>query len=747
MKLICLLLMCKKKLHTINDSIRIRISLGENISRQTSLASLKVKLFILILLLFSANSIDAQWQQLNVGLPGEAHVVKIIGSNVFAGTSAGIYRSTDNGNNWTNVSSYFARCFTVKGSEILAGTYLNGVIRSTDDGNTWVMTNPDFHREVDEILVNGNYIFAGGGALVLRSSDDGASWDSIQNGLEYGQTTITGLIATEGKIMESTYDGVVVSTDNGNNWSTLVTPNGGDVTNYISVIDSTVLVGWPGGVIRSTDDGRSWEIQSGYVNTSTTFFITGDSSRIYAGTISGVHVSTDDGLTWIPVNTGSPGEHAWYITKEDTNIFSATNFGVYHSTNEGANWFSANNGIVGWGGDYITGNGSNIFAYMSSPTGGSFLLYNSTDTGNTWNVDTSLHCFIQSITFSNHTIYSVTNCGIFESINNGESWSGINAGVMDTVYPVSLVESNSNLIVSTQEPGKLFISTDKGTSWTNVGKNLPRIGPLAVAGQNVYAGNDGDWSNNNDGIYRSTDGGLSWTQINDTLVNISSIVASGSNIIAGRYLPPVPVGTSLPPPGSVFISTDNSQSWSSLVEGLPANPHVNSLAMHGDDIFVGLSSAYGNYAGPIYSSSISKGRWKAIGDGLPIARIQSVYVNDSSIFAGIIDAGIWRVPLSGVTEVKQNNNTIIPSGYKLEQNYPNPFNPTTKIEYSLPVESHVKLEIFDVLGRKMLVLVNKNQKSGTHTVNFSASGLATGIYFYRLTAGKFIETKKLVLIK
>jgi len=736
-----------QEIYTINFLIVKRTDLLKTVP-MTALSKKTIALLFSLSLLFAATiPLDAQWKQLNVGQPGEVHVVAAIGNNVFAGTSAGIYRSTDFGKKWTNVSSYYADCFVVMDSEIIAGTYMNGVIHSKDGGITWNMTDTSFHKEINAITVDGNYIFAGGGGM-YRSTDRGANWNVIQNGLQYGQTTVTGIVATEGKIIASTFDGVVVSVDSGNDWSTLVTTNDADVvTNCISIIDSTVLVGWPGGIIRSTDDGRSWYVPSGYISTSATFSIIGDSSRIYAGTISGVHISTDNGLTWTPVNIGFPGEQAWWIAKDDTNIFSATNLGVYHSTNEGASWSPVSNGIIGWGGDYITGNGSNIFTYMSSPTGGSFLLYNSTDNGNTWKVDTSMHCFIQSMAFSNQAIYAATNCGIFESINNGESWSGINGGVMDTVYPVSLVESNSNLIVSAQEPGMLFLSTDNGTTWANVGKNLPRIGPLAVSGQYVYAGNEGDWGNNNDGIYRSSDGGLSWTQINDTLVNISSIVASGSNIIAGRYFPPVPVGTSLPPPGGVFISTDNGQSWSSYVNGLPQNPHVNSLAMHGDNIFVGLSSAYGNYSGPIYSSSIGKEQWKAIGDGLPIARIQSIYVNDSSVFVGIIDAGVWRIPLSGLTYVKHTKTNSTPIYYRLEQNYPNPFNPSTIIEYSIPIESKIKLEIFDILGRKISTLENKDERAGIHQVKFNASGLASGIYFYQLRAGNIISTKKMLLLK
>ncbi len=88
-----------------------------------------------------------------------------------------------------------------------------------------------------------------------------------------------------------------------------------------------------------------------------------------------------------------------------------------------------------------------------------------------------------------------------------------------------------------------------------------------------------------------------------------------------------------------------------------------------------------------------------------------------------------------------------PSVYSLEQNYPNPFNPITVIQYSLGKQSKVKLKIFDILGREVTTLVNNIQKSGRHIVEFNASSLASGVYFYRIEAGDFILTKKMILLK
>ncbi|MGQ9806283.1 MAG: choice-of-anchor D domain-containing protein [Chlorobiales bacterium] len=85
--------------------------------------------------------------------------------------------------------------------------------------------------------------------------------------------------------------------------------------------------------------------------------------------------------------------------------------------------------------------------------------------------------------------------------------------------------------------------------------------------------------------------------------------------------------------------------------------------------------------------------------------------------------------------------------YKLEQNYPNPFNPSTRIVYQVAAASNVKLEVFDMLGRKVATLVNERKEAGEYSVMFNAQGLSSGIYFYRLQTDKFMQTKKLMLVK
>ena len=96
--------------------------------------------------------------------------------------------------------------------------------------------------------------------------------------------------------------------------------------------------------------------------------------------------------------------------------------------------------------------------------------------------------------------------------------------------------------------------------------------------------------------------------------------------------------------------------------------------------------------------------------------------------------------------------TQIPQGYVLGQNYPNPFNPSTTIEYTLPQRSKVAIDIYNVLGQKVRTLVDETQAAGSHSIvwdgtNQSGQSVSTGFYFYKLTAGDYIDSRKMLMIK
>jgi hypothetical protein len=112
-----------------------------------------------------------------------------------------------------------------------------------------------------------------------------------------------------------------------------------------------------------------------------------------------------------------------------------------------------------------------------------------------------------------------------------------------------------------------------------------------------------------------------------------------------------------------------------------------------------------------------------------------------------IEAGDANLPLSswGITNIQVSSD--VPNRYHLFQNYPNPFNPSTEIAFTISKTSRVILTIYDALGRVQDVLVNREKPPGVHRLQWSATNAPTGVYFYRLQAGEFVATKKMVIIR
>ena len=134
----------------------------------------------------------------------------------------------------------------------------------------------------------------------------------------------------------------------------------------------------------------------------------------------------------------------------------------------------------------------------------------------------------------------------------------------------------------------------------------------------------------------------------------------------------------------------------------------------------------------------------------------SIYLNGSFLKTGdslLVTSSIGQIvnvdfksPIV-ISDASDDSESQIPSNYYLMQNFPNPFNPSTLIKYSIPEQTHVILKIFDMLGNEIRTLVNKEQHAGNYEVEFNASFLSSGIYFYTLQAGKYLQTRKLILMK
>lgn len=355
--------------------------------------------------------------------------------------------------------------------------------------------------------------------------------------------------------------------------------------------------------------------------------------------------------------------------------------------------------------------------------------------------------------------------GVLLSTDYGLNWNEINSGIPTPSYVYSFALKGDSVYVGTFNNG-VFLTTNNGSSWAahNQGLTNARVFSLAASGSNLFAGTDGG------GVFRSINGGMDWVQVNIGLTDtiVLSLVADGSNIFAGTQLQ------------GVFRSSDNGTSWIAANNGLPTSP-VLALTVKDNNLFAGTSSE-GAFLSTNHGSSWAsispvaglsevigfaisdtalfvgvRGRgvylttnngtsWSDFNTGLGFYAMNAILTTDAYLYLGT-DMGVWRRPISDmITSVKDKSNQI-PLHIALDQNYPNPFNPETTISFSLPSQTFVSLKIFDVLGKELSILISEKLSAGTYSKTWNASGLPSGIYFYRLQAGDFVESKKLVLQK
>lgn len=415
------------------------------------------------------------------------------------------------------------------------------------------------------------------------------------------------------------------------------------------------------------------------------------------------------------------------------------------STNSGTSWDAdlrlTDNSSASWN-TSLSILGSVLHVIWIDDRDGNWEIYykRSSDGGTSWGADTRL---------SNNSFYSE-----FPSVS-------VSASAVHVVWTDNR-EGNYEIYY--------MRSTDGGASWgpetrltTNASFSLtPSVNTIGSAVHVV-------WRDNRDGNYeiyykRSTDGGLSWGTDTRLVNNIfdsgdPSISAAGSVIITvwmdsrdGNW--------------RVYSkrSTDGGSTWGAdipITEN-PADPaypliFISSQSAH----FVWQDYRDGNYE-IYYKRSTDAGlTWGAdtrLTNNTAVSEIPSMYVNGSAVHT------IWTDERDGNREIYykrdpsgnpvglNNPASGIPEKFSLSQNYPNPFNPTTKIKFSIPLASVrrtdiVLLTIYDNLGREIAELVNQQLSPGTYEADFEGSKLSTGIYYYRLTAGDFTETKKMVLVK
>ncbi len=456
--------------------------------------------------------------------------------------------------------------------------------------------------------------------------------------------------------------------------------------------------------------------------------ITCDSNNVFVGTdLDGVYGSSDNGGTWSHMNNGLPAIRVNSIVLKNNYVFAGTvQGGVFNSSNNGITWYQANRGLTNTSVAALGVCGNTIIA----ATGGQGT-YTSTN-GTDWvqsNYGQAQFDF-SSLTVSGTNIFAGNSdgAGIYLSTNIGLTWSTVNNGISPNAIILSLASQDSNIYAGSSvinSAGSVYSSTNSGKSWSQYGLNSSVIA-LAVKADIILAGSVGSYDYG--GVFRSTNHGLNWYKMSYWALNVTptSFAVCGDKIFAGSVN------------NGVYYSTDDGVNWTHSGVGVPL-VKVISLYAFENNIFA--STSQGVYASKDYGTS-----WHQVNDGLPDINIASFIYFDNYIYVGTSGMGVWRRPLSEITGINQENANL-PYQFFLEQNYPNPFNPNTEISYSIPSASNVKLIVYNTLGQTVRFLENSYKQVGNYSINFNASGLPSGIYFYKLEAGNFSQFKKMMLIK
>jgi len=712
----------------------------------------KMLLFLLLALSLNIWAQESFWQQAGELWGGRIDGIAIHAGNIYAIRSTSVFLSTDGGDNWTNIAGngvFNINCLAINPSgHLYLGVSHRGVWWTTDNGDTWsnnqITHNPHtgLGATISSIGINSSgHIYTPS----FRSNNGGISWQEINPPSPVSAFAF----GTPNKIFAGTYDGVYLSTNSGASWAARNAGIENIAINALSIDANGHLFAASAGdgIFYSTDEGLSWDPRNsglGSLNISSVKIT--PNGDIYAGSRDqGIYRSTDQGLSWMPANGDLPDLRIRTIAiSANSELYSGTETaGIFKSTDAGNTWEAKsrdinvqnlNAALTVSSNDFLLATwGSGI---LHSPDGHSGWSFKNTGLENLYVTDLA--------TGNTGDIFAGTFAGVFRSSDAGESWSPANNGIEnERIIQIEIAPSGRLYVrADAQSLGTLFYSDDNGNNWNQIslGNNDLIIESMTVSSQGhlfLSAFNfflDGL-------VFISDDGGATWSDTALTSFNTGSFLAiDNSDRLYAVF------------GGDEFFYTDDAgATWNTISPaGLPANSGANRFAFDSGNSIYAATQSEG-----IYYSEDGGSNWAAKNEGLPTTNgfypsFNFLYVNaDDIVFGGTYDDGLF---IGGDMPTFINTPDHAPAQFSLRQNYPNPFNPATNLGFRIAEFGLVRLEIYDVVGRKITTLVSEELPAGEYEVQWdgrdgSGKPVASGIYIYRLTAGDFQQANRMLLTK
>ena len=719
----------------------------------------------------------------------------------------GVFRSTDGGATWEAVNNGImltdrVSCLAiVRASDgtpcLIAGTLASTIYRSVNDGDNWTKVyngpNNGYSSEITSLGVAGSTVLAGvffDPYGVISSVDAGATWNGYSAGIPDDSNNVTPHTHTVWSLAgitvggtnyfyAGTNTGVCVSTTNGVSWAPISSNLPSNPVRAIAAAHPatsnllvTVFAGvWEKGMFTSTNEGASWTAAGNG------FYYTGNSNgpALYI-----------DAIQSLPGPSGTT-----------PSIFALAFPSVFVSTDMGEEWMETGlqdaSGTNAYGSLCVTG------GYVFAETYDMALWRYTAGSDSSWvmqlgGTTETLRC-VKAV--DNTIVWTGGTHGtVLRTTDAGTTWASAGGGTIgsDTVHCIEALDGLTAMVASYAGSGGRILRTNNGgSSWSAAyAASGVAFGGIqmksALEGYAVGSSSGGKWT-----VLKTTNGGSSWDVVS-TAPNVDSLTG-----LVQQYYGPVmarPIGVQYHdgilsfggPGGTIFSSTNGGATWiTSAVGGQEfflGALHFNSsaLALAGS----GFSNSYGGKtrattnggaswesAGTIASSivtdigGIGSEFWGTIGGSIAYTKSNGTSwsystpghwglkkLNAISFSPAVAQVNGWAVGESGmILHYHRTNATavaqqaVVPSDFRLEQNYPNPFNPSTTIRYGLPNRSHVTLAVFNTLGQQVALLQNGEQEAGYHEAKFDGRNLSSGVYFYRLQAGTFVETKRLLLLR
>ncbi|MDR3669035.1 MAG: YCF48-related protein [Ignavibacteriaceae bacterium] len=739
--------------------------------------NVKHLLFSLALIILISASLLAQdhqdWKYMQPNPQANpVNKIQIIDVNTWIGVGGeGLYMKTTNaGVNWyfhnsaglPNAAGTIGPNGDLYFTDALNGyiTGSSGYIAKTTDGGVTFNTLADSLVPVNQ---NGKtmafvdqyvaYVAFGSGdgehGTVVKTTDGGLTWSIVYSNNSWSVTALC--VPDKQTVYVVTMDGSVSkSTDGGQSWNTMntVVPQDMMCTTFLDV--NNILISGSGGTCsRTTDGGETWTaIQT--PNSEWAYYQLKQVSptEIYAvGDPGNLWKTSDFGTTWtaVPLNItwGTFDYLDWYSLDVRGSLFVISGF-------LGDILISTDNGLT-WGSHQLSYNSNIIFDIKKAPGSNVVIaggrewnpglrqIFRSTNGGTTFTpIDLGVDFDVYAVSMVSDKVGYIcgTNSIVMKTSDAGQTWSqeaSPVSGPYISLYSMKFVNESTGWVFLNYSASdtNIFKTTNGGTSW------IPQ-----VTNGNAYGIMKGDMADEDNGyvtmnasgqpLYKTNDGGTTWTPIPIPLkgqVGALKVIDKNTLYLGSSY------GTN-----RVAKSLDGGATWTTYA--LPAVVDINTM----DFKDVNTGWVCGNLTTAACRTTDGGNTWSLQNYHLPTGA--KIYITPGDTAFAL---GTWGTIMRNVTYAVPTGITVssdnVPHGFTLEQNYPNPFNPSTSIKYSIPLDGLVNLAVYNVLGEKVLTLVNNDMKAGSYEIKFDASHYASGIYFYRLDTGTYSSVKKMILMK